>query len=106
MLCYPRSGSIDKVIGKDQQVESDKCQACLTGNVFFDLSTLYYIMPRRLKSSILSLFLFFTTLTTAQNIQYATRFPKNKLYDLSPSSTGLDTIDGTVAAFGDFNGDK
>ncbi|KAI7881702.1 hypothetical protein K492DRAFT_236516 [Lichtheimia hyalospora FSU 10163] len=63
-------------------------------------------MPRRLRTSILSLVLFITTLSTGQNIQYATRFPKNKLYDLSPSSTGLDTMDGTVAAFGDFNGDK
>lgn len=69
-------------------------------------STFDYIMPRRLRVSILSLLLFVTTLSTAQNIQYATRFPKNKLYDLSPSSTGLDNIDGTVAAFGDFNGDK
>ncbi|KAI8140634.1 hypothetical protein BJV82DRAFT_621881 [Fennellomyces sp. T-0311] len=40
------------------------------------------------------------------NFQYATRFPQNKLYNLSPSSTGLDAIDGTVAAFGDFNNDK
>lgn len=73
---------------------------------FTTSSTFNYIMPRRLRASILSLLLFVTTLSTAQNIQYATRFPKNKLYDLSPSSTGLDNIDGTVAAFGDFNGDK
>lgn len=44
--------------------------------------------------------------TIAQNFEYAQRFPKSRLYNLEPKSIGLDTIDGTVAAFGDFNGDK
>ncbi|KAG0188719.1 hypothetical protein DFQ28_004447 [Apophysomyces sp. BC1034] len=42
----------------------------------------------------------------AQSFQYATRFPQSKLYSLSPKSVGLGDFDGTVAAFGDFNGDK
>jgi integrin alpha FG-GAP repeat containing protein 1 len=42
----------------------------------------------------------------AQTFNYASRFPKNKLYNLEPNTIGLDGIDGTVAAFGDFNGDK
>ncbi|CAO3614592.1 unnamed protein product [Cunninghamella echinulata] len=29
-----------------------------------------------------------------------------RLYNLAPSSLGLDNIDGTIAAFGDFNADK
>ncbi|KAI7897751.1 uncharacterized protein BX663DRAFT_481196 [Cokeromyces recurvatus] len=41
-----------------------------------------------------------------QFFNYGTRFPKNKLYNLEPQTIGLDNIDGTVAAFGDFNGDK
>ncbi|KAL7335883.1 hypothetical protein PS15p_201296 [Mucor circinelloides] len=46
------------------------------------------------------------TATLAQTFQYGSRFPKNKLYNLEPGAIGLDNIDGTVAAFGDFNGDK
>ncbi|SAM07750.1 hypothetical protein [Absidia glauca] len=42
----------------------------------------------------------------AQSIQYAKRFPKSRLYNLSPASLGLDHLDGTIAAFGDFNADK
>ncbi|KAG2226834.1 hypothetical protein INT45_005799 [Circinella minor] len=58
--------------------------------------------------NVAALILCIATLTLGQsnNFQYATRFPQNKLYNLSPSSTGLDGIDGTVAAFGDFNNDK
>lgn len=44
--------------------------------------------------------------TIAQNFNYAQRFPKSKLYNLEPDSIGLASIDGTIAAFGDFNGDK
>jgi integrin alpha FG-GAP repeat containing protein 1 len=46
------------------------------------------------------------TATIAQNFQYSTRFPKNKLYNLTSTEIGLNAIDGTIAAFGDFNGDK
>lgn len=46
------------------------------------------------------------TTTIAQAFQYGTRFPKSKLYNLTQSEIGLDAIDGTIAAFGDFNGDK
>jgi integrin alpha FG-GAP repeat containing protein 1 len=46
------------------------------------------------------------TVTIAQTFQYGQRFPNNKLYNLEPDTIGLDGIDGTVAAFGDFNGDK
>lgn len=46
------------------------------------------------------------TAALSQNFQYGTRFPKNKLYNLEPETIGLDGIDGTIAAFGDFNGDK
>ncbi|KAI8881111.1 hypothetical protein K501DRAFT_223676 [Backusella circina FSU 941] len=46
----------------------------------------------------------FTTL--AQNFKYSTQYPKDKLYSLSSSTIGLNNIDGTIAAFGDFNGDK
>lgn len=46
------------------------------------------------------------TAALAQTFQYGSRFPKNKLYNLEPDTIGLDSIDGTVAAFGDFNGDK
>ena len=58
--------------------------------------------------NVAALILCIATLTLGQsnNFQYATRFPQNKLYNLPPSSTGLDGIDGTVAAFGDFNNDK
>ncbi|GAA5798014.1 hypothetical protein HPULCUR_003412 [Helicostylum pulchrum] len=42
----------------------------------------------------------------SQKFQYGTRFPKNKLYNLEANTIGLDGIDGTIAAFGDFNGDK
>lgn len=44
--------------------------------------------------------------TIAQTFQYGSRFPKDKLYNLEPDTVGLEDIDGTVAAFGDFNGDK
>ncbi|KAI9311839.1 hypothetical protein BX666DRAFT_1992962 [Dichotomocladium elegans] len=63
-------------------------------------------MPSLMKSAVVSFFLSLTSVTLAQNFQYAQRFPQNKLYNLPPSSTGLDEIDGTIAAFGDFNGDK
>ncbi|CEP13272.1 hypothetical protein [Parasitella parasitica] len=46
------------------------------------------------------------TATIAQIFKYGSRFPKNKLYNLEPDIIGLEKIDGTVAAFGDFNGDK
>lgn len=46
------------------------------------------------------------TIVIGQNFQYGTRFPKSKLYNLEPKTIGLDEIDGTIAAFGDFNGDK
>jgi integrin alpha FG-GAP repeat containing protein 1 len=46
------------------------------------------------------------TTILAQTFNYATRFPKSKLYNLEPNTVGLDGIDGTIAAFGDFNGDK
>jgi integrin alpha FG-GAP repeat containing protein 1 len=46
------------------------------------------------------------TAAIAQKFQYGSRFPKNKLYNLEPDTIGLEDIDGTVAAFGDFNGDK
>ncbi|KAI8072567.1 hypothetical protein BC940DRAFT_292890 [Gongronella butleri] len=42
----------------------------------------------------------------AQSLQYAKRFPKSRLYNLSPESVGLGNIDGTISAFGDFNADK
>jgi integrin alpha FG-GAP repeat containing protein 1 len=46
----------------------------------------------------------FTTL--AQNFKYSTQYPKDKLYSLTSSTIGLNNLDGTIAAFGDFNGDK
>lgn len=46
------------------------------------------------------------TTILSQTFQYGTRFPKNKLYNLEANTIGLDGIDGTIAAFGDFNGDK
>ncbi|OBZ83458.1 T-cell immunomodulatory protein [Choanephora cucurbitarum] len=42
----------------------------------------------------------------AQALNYASRFPSSQLYGLKPDSIGLDNLDGTIAAFGDFNGDK
>ncbi|KAI9248623.1 hypothetical protein BY458DRAFT_526411 [Sporodiniella umbellata] len=42
----------------------------------------------------------------SQTFNYGATFPKNKLYGLKTDSIGLDKIDGTIAAFGDFNGDK
>ncbi|KAI9027529.1 hypothetical protein CLU79DRAFT_881311 [Phycomyces nitens] len=42
----------------------------------------------------------------AQSFEYATRFPQNKLYSLDQKTIGLEDFDGTIAAFGDFNGDK
>ncbi|KAI8089476.1 uncharacterized protein BX664DRAFT_333099 [Halteromyces radiatus] len=50
--------------------------------------------------------LFRNSLANAQSIQYAQRFPKSRLYSLSPASLGLGNMDGTIAAFGDFNADK
>lgn len=44
--------------------------------------------------------------TLCQTFNYGTTFPKNKLYGLKSDSIGLDKIEGTIAAFGDFNGDK
>ncbi|KAI9473399.1 MAG: hypothetical protein EXX96DRAFT_528016 [Benjaminiella poitrasii] len=41
-----------------------------------------------------------------QLFNYGARFPKNKLYNLERNTIGLDNFDGTIASFGDFNGDK
>lgn len=46
------------------------------------------------------------TTVFSQTFQYGTRFPNNKLYNLEADTIGLDNIEGTIAAFGDFNGDK
>lgn len=46
------------------------------------------------------------TTLLAQTFNFAARFPKSKLYNLEPDTIGLDGMDGTIAAFGDFNGDK
>ncbi|KAI8381145.1 uncharacterized protein BYT42DRAFT_565436 [Radiomyces spectabilis] len=43
---------------------------------------------------------------SAQNFKYTNRFPQSKLYNMSPRSIGLQDMDGTIAAFADFNGDK
>ncbi|KAI7866537.1 hypothetical protein BDF14DRAFT_1812406 [Spinellus fusiger] len=53
----------------------------------------------------LSLGLLVVPVVLAQSFEYATRFPKNKLYSLEPTTIGL-AIDGTIAAFGDLDGDK
>ncbi|KAG2182189.1 hypothetical protein INT43_007116 [Umbelopsis isabellina] len=42
----------------------------------------------------------------ANAFQYPEAFPKSKLYQLSPQIMGLEDMAGTIAAFGDFNGDK
>jgi len=42
----------------------------------------------------------------AAAFQYPTAFPKSKLYQLSPQTIGIEDLAGTIAAFGDFNGDK
>jgi hypothetical protein len=42
----------------------------------------------------------------AYAFQYPAAFPKSKLYQLSPQDMGLEDMAGTIAAFGDFNGDK
>ncbi|KAI8983819.1 hypothetical protein BDB01DRAFT_790233 [Pilobolus umbonatus] len=42
----------------------------------------------------------------AQNFKYGPSLPKNKLYGLDTDTIGLGAMDGTIAAFGDFNGDK
>lgn len=42
----------------------------------------------------------------AYAFQYPEAFPKSKLYQLSPQIMGLEDMAGTIAAFGDFNGDK
>lgn len=49
---------------------------------------------------------FLPTIIICQTFNYTSTFPKNKLYSLKPDSIGLDKVDGTIAAFGDFNGDK
>ena len=64
-------------------------------HLFMRLSTLPWLIAGILPTAAL-----------AQTFQYGSRFPKNKLYNLEPDTIGLDSIDGTVAAFGDFNGDK
>jgi integrin alpha FG-GAP repeat containing protein 1 len=59
-----------------------------------------------MKAACWLLFSLLPTATIAQTFNYGSRFPKDKLYNLEPNTIGLDGIDGTVAAFGDFNGDK
>ncbi|CAO3663293.1 unnamed protein product [Umbelopsis ramanniana] len=44
--------------------------------------------------------------STSYAFQYPSTFPKSKLYQLPPDSLGIDNLAGTIAAFGDFNGDK
>jgi hypothetical protein len=43
---------------------------------------------------------------TVYAFQYSSTFTKSKLYQLSPDTLGIDNLAGTIAAFGDFNGDK
>ncbi|KAI8991683.1 hypothetical protein BDF20DRAFT_812771 [Mycotypha africana] len=61
------------------------------------MKLLYLLLP----------FLTFNTFTYCQLFNYhGLKYPKNKLYPLEAETIGLKNIDGTVAAFGDFNGDK
>lgn len=59
-----------------------------------------------MKSIRWALYALLPTAIVGQAFNYATRFPKSKLYSLEPDTVGLADLDGTIAAFGDFNGDK